>query len=31
MSMTPVIHRILSNKRLLSEGWATLEQFAWKG
>lgn len=31
MSRTPVIHRILSNKRLLSEGWATLEQFAWKG
>ena len=31
MSKTPEIHRVLSNKRLLSEGWATLEQFAWKG
>ena len=31
MSKTPEMHRVLSNKRLLSEGWATLEQFAWKG
>ena len=31
MSKTPVINRVLSNKRLLEEGGDALEQFAWKG